>query len=217
MKSDIQLKADVTSELAWDPAVNATKVGVAVRDGVVTLSGTLDSFMEKYAVERAARRVTGVRGIAVDLEVRVAPSHKRNDQDIAQAAASALRWHSLVPDDRITVEVEDAWVTLRGELDWAYQKSSAEQCVRPLTGVRGVTNAITLKPQVEARDIAREIGAALVRHANREAAGIKVIVDAGVVTLKGTVDSMAEHDAALVTASATRGVVRVVDELLIAA
>lgn len=213
MKTDTQLKADVTDELAWDPAINAAAVGVAVKDGVVTLSGELTTFAEKHAVERAVRRVAGVRGLAIDLDVKLAPEHKRTDAEIAEAAIAAMRWHSMVPDERVKVQVEDGWVTLTGELDWGYQYASAEQAVRPLTGVRGVTNEITIKPRVNAKDLGSEISAALTRQAQREANHINVEVEGGVVTLSGKVHSMAEHEAALGTAFAARGVSRVIDHL----
>jgi osmotically-inducible protein OsmY len=213
MKSDLQIKSDVTAELVWDPTVNATNVGVAVKDGVVTLGGTVDTYVEKHAVERAARRVSGVRGIAVELEVRLAPGHQRTDSEIAQAALHALRWHSLVPDERVKVEVEDGWLTLRGELDWAYQSASAEQAVRPLVGVRGVGNEIRLTQRANPQQIRADIAAALARHAQREAGRIAIDVDGTVVTLHGLVESLAEHDAAMGTAVSSKGVTRVIDHL----
>jgi osmotically-inducible protein OsmY len=213
MKSDLQLKADVIAELASNPSINADAIGVVVKDGLVSLGGHLDTYAEKHAVERAVRRVSGVRGIAIELEVRLAPEHQRGDSDIAKAAIGALRWNSLVPDDRVKVEVEDGWVTLTGQVDWPYQFSSAEQCIRPLTGVRGVTNLVAIKPRVHGKDIAGQITAALKRHAEREAMHIEVEVDGGTVTLSGTVDSLAEHDAAIGAAFGTRGVSSVVDKL----
>ena len=155
MKTDLQLKSDVADELAWDPSINATNIGVAVKDGVVTLSGHLDTFAEKHAAERAVRRVAGVRGIALDLDVKLAPGHQRSDSEIAQAATAALHLNSLVPDGKVKVEVEDGWITLTGEVDWRYQFASAEQCIRPLTGVRGLFNQITIKPRVKGDDITR--------------------------------------------------------------
>jgi osmotically-inducible protein OsmY len=213
MKTDFELKADVTAELAWDPALNATAIGVIVKDGLVTLAGHLDTYAQKHAAERAVRRVAGVRGIALELDVKLAPEHQRSDSEIAQAAIAALRWNSLVPDDHVKVEVEDAWVTLPGAVDWPYQLSSAEQCIRPLTGVRGVTNSVAIKPRVSGKDIAGQITAALTRHAQREASQIAVEVSGGIVTLSGRVDSLAEHDAAVGAAFGTRGVTSVVDKL----
>lgn len=216
MKSDMQMKSDVTAELMWDPAVNSASVGVAVKEGIVTLSGTVDTVLQKHAVERAVRRVGGVRGIAMDVDVRLSPPHERSDTEIAQAALHALRWHSLVPDDRITVRVEDGWVTLSGEVDWPYQLASAEQCVRPLVGVLGVTSHIELKQRSSPQDIRTGISAALTRHAQREAGHIAVEVDGAVVTLRGKVGSLAEHDAAIGTATAAKGVARVIDRLEVA-
>ncbi|MCC2633647.1 BON domain-containing protein [Ramlibacter sp.] len=213
MKSDIQIKSDVNAEFLWDPEVNAASVGVAVKDGIVTLSGTTDTYAQKHAVERAARRVSGVRGIAVDLEVRLTPGHARTDAEIAQAAVHALRWHSLVPEDKVKVEVENGWVTLSGEVDWAYQSASAEQAVRSLIGVKGVGNQIHLKQRADPSEIRAGVSAAFARHARRQASHVTVDVDGGVVTLGGTVDSLAEHDAAIGTAYAARGVSRVIDHI----
>lgn len=213
MKTDTQLKADVMAELAWDAAINATGIGVMVKNGVVTLSGHLDTFAEKYAAERAVRRVAGVRGIALELDVKLAAEHRRSDSEIAQAATSALRWSSLVPDERVKVEVEDGWVTLTGEVDWGYQFTNAEQCIRPLVGVRGLTNRITIKPRASSKDIGTEITAALTRQAAREAEHINIEVEGGVVTLRGKVHSLPERDAAMGAAFSARGVSRVVDKL----
>ena len=210
---DMDLKSDVAAELAWDAAIDPRKVGIAVKDGIVTLSGTLDTYLEKQAVERALRKVAGVRGIALDLEVKVAPNHQRSDTEIAAAALYALRWHVAVPDDRIQVEVEDGWVKLSGEVDWAFQSHHAEQWLSHLTGVRGVTNTITIRQRVDPDDIKVQVAAALARHARREARHLEIEVDGSVVTLRGTVDSMAEHEAAVGTAMGTRGVTRVIDQL----
>lgn len=217
MKTDQQLKTDVVAELAWTPPINATGIGVAVKDGVVTLSGGVETYLEKHAVERAVRRVGGVRGIALDLDVRLAPPHQRSDAEIARAALDALGWHSMVPDDKVKVAVDDGWVTLTGEVDWGYQSANAEQCIRPLVGVRGVSNQIGLTQRASPADILAGIEAALTRHARREAKHIAVEVDGGVVTLRGEVGSMAEHEAALGTAHAAKGVTRVVDRLEVVA
>lgn len=213
MKTDAQLKADVTDELAWDAAINATNIGVMVKDGVVTLTGHLDSFAEKHAVEHAVRRVAGVRGIAMELDVKLSASNQRSDSEIAHAATESLRLNSLVPDGVVQVEVENGWVTLTGEVDWSYQFASAEQCIRPLAGVRGLFNEITIKPRVSGEDITNQITAALTRQATREARHIGIEVEGGVVTLSGKVHSLAEHDAAIGVAFSAPGVSRVVDHL----
>lgn len=216
MKTDAQLKSDVNAELNWDPSIDETGVGVAVKNGVVTLSGEVNTYLQKHAVERAVRRVAGVRGIALDLNVHLAAGGARSDSDVAQAALNALAWHSLVPGDSVKVEVEDGWVTLSGEVDWGYQSASAEQCVGPLIGVRGVTNQIRLKQRANPVAIRSDIEDALTRHARREAKRIGVTLDGSVVTLRGVVESMAERKAAIGTAGAARGVTRVVDQLVVA-
>jgi osmotically-inducible protein OsmY len=213
MKTDAQLKSDVVAELAWDPAVNAAHVGVSVADGVVTLSGSLDSLAEKHAAEKAARRFAGVRGVAVDLSVKLAAQHQRDDTGIAEAVVRALDWNSDVPASRIKAQVEDGWVTLTGEVDWRYQMLAAERAVRTITGVRGITNKVTMAHVAHTGDIRAQIAGALARHAQREAARIAIDVDGGVVTLTGEVDSLGEHDAVVGTAFAAKGVSRVVDRL----
>jgi osmotically-inducible protein OsmY len=216
VKSDSLIKQQVAAELAWDSELDPGKVGIAVRDGIVTLSGTMDTFMEKHAVERAVRRVSGLRGIALDLDVKLAPGHKRADAEIAQASVNALRWHSLVPADSVRAEVEDGWVTLTGEVDWPYQRRIAGQCVAPLRGVSGVNNQITLRHRAAPEEMREQIVAALERHALQEAQQISIEVEGSTVTLSGQVDSLAEHDTAIRTASATRGVTQVVDRLKVA-
>lgn len=218
MKTDQLLQTDVTAELAWNTAVDHRPgIGFSVKDGVVTLSGDADTFMQKYAVERAGRRVAGVRGIAMDLEVRLSGGAKTIDADIAHATLNALRWHSLVPDERVTVEVDDGHVTLDGELDWACQVASAQQCVRPPLGAKGLTSNLRTRPHVSSTDIAGGIVAALQRHAQREAKNSAIQVDGGVVILSGKVDCLREREAAVGTALSAKGVVRVVDQLQVAA
>lgn len=213
MKTDAQLKADVSDELAWDPALDASNVGVTVHQGVVTLTGHLHSFAEKHAIERAVRRVGGVRGIAMELDVKLPAEHQRSDSEIALAATAALGLNSLVPEGKVQVQVENGWVTLTGELDWGYQFASAEQSIRPLPGVRGLYNKISIRPRVDGRDLGAQISAALARQALREARHIDIFVEGGVVTLSGKVHSMAEHDAAIGVAFSAKGVSHVVDHL----
>jgi osmotically-inducible protein OsmY len=212
-KSDSQLKKDVESELEWDAVVNADNIGVAVKDGVVTLSGHLDSFAQKYAAERVVQRVQGVKGLAVELDVRLGAGAKRSDADLALAAESALRWHALVPEDRVKVMVEKGWVTLSGEVDWDYQRNHAMKAVRPLTGVLGVTNSMTVKPLVTPDNIKNRIQGALERQADREAKNIEVIVSGHSVTLKGQVHSWAERTAAQGAAWSAPGITSVINEL----
>ncbi|WOB10618.1 BON domain-containing protein [Piscinibacter gummiphilus] len=213
MKTDADLKRDVTAELAWDPAIDATHIGVAVNDGVVTLSGHLETFAEKHAATRAAQRVAGVRAVALELDVRLSPSHRRSDTDIATSAEHALRWNTLVPVDAVHPTVDTGWVTLRGEVDWDYQRRAAEKAVRPLVGVVGVSNDITLRAKVKVDNLAQRIQDALTRQAVREARKIKVAVEDGTVRLSGNVHSWQEREAVQGVAWSAPGVRAVVNEL----
>jgi len=215
MKTDLQLKKDVLAELEWDPSINASQVGVAAKDGVVTLTGHLDTYAEKHAVERAVQRVLGVKGIAVELDVKLDAGHKRSDSEIAAAAEAAFKWHALVPDDRIQVKVEKGWLTLMGQVDWEYQRREAEKAVRSLTGVVGVSIAITLKPVATPANVSNRIRDALTRHADDEAKHIEVIVKDAKVILRGKVDSWVERSAASAAAWSAPGVTGVVNELTV--
>lgn len=213
MKTDAELKQDVISELEWDPSVNAAHVGVAVENGVVTLTGHLDTYAEKFAVERAVQRLHGVRAIALELDVRLSPQHQRSDADIAAAVEAALTWHSRLPGERIRVTVEKGWVTLGGDVDWEYQRRAAERVVRDITGVVGVRNELALRQRATPANLAQRIAQALARHAEREARHIEIAVEGDRVTLRGKVDSWAEREAAHGAAWSAPGVARVVDEI----
>jgi osmotically-inducible protein OsmY len=194
--SDLELKKSVEAELNWEPSINAAEIGVAVKDGVVTLTGRVESYWEKVAAERAASRVARVRAVANELEIRLPSSSERTDEDIARAAVNALDWFVSVPSDRIKVKVSKGWVTLEGTVDWQYQKSAAERAVRDLIGVRGVTNVVEVKPRVSATEVKSAIEAALKRSAEVDARRITVETDGDKVILRGTVRSVAErHEA----------------------
>ena len=216
MKTDADLKRDVSAELAWDPAVRSTAIGVAVKDGVVTLTGHLDTFAEKHAVSRAVQRVAGVKAVALELDVRLSPDHKRNDTDIATSAEHALQWNTSVPAQAISLTVDHGWVTLRGEVEWDYQRRSVEKAIRPLIGVVGISNEIKLRVRPQAADLARNIESALLRQAIREARQIQVAVDGNTVRLTGTVHSWHERAAAQGVAWSAPGVNAVVNELRVA-
>lgn len=213
MKNDTQLKKDIIAELDWDPSVHSSQVGVAVKDGVVTLTGHLDTYAEKYAIEKAVGRVQGVKAIALELDVKLDPGHKRSDTEIALAAESALQWHALVPLEQIKVRVEKGWITLKGVVDWDYQRQSAEKAVRTLTGVTGVTNNINLKVVATPSNVASRIHDAFTRHAEQEAQHIETLVNGSVVTLRGHVDSWAERNTASRAAWAAPGITNVVNEI----
>jgi osmotically-inducible protein OsmY len=213
MKTDHQLKQDVTDELGWDPAVKADAVGVSVKDGVVTLTGHIDTYAEKHAIEKALRRVGGVKAIALELDVKLSPDHHRSDTDIARAIEQVLAWNTLVSADKVQVTVERGWVTLRGELNWDYQRRSVEKLVRPLFGVVGVSNELTLKPTVTPSNVAAGIEQALKRQAEREARRVQIIVDGATVTLRGRVNSWQERDAAAGAAWSAPGVRSVINEV----
>ena len=194
--TDRELQQDVLRELEWEPSVDGAHIGVAVKQGVVTLTGHVSSYAEKYAAEKAAKRVHGVRAVANELDVKLPGSSQRTDEDIAAAAVSALRANTLVPDDKIKVTVNGGWVTLEGEAEWQYEKDAAEEAVRYLTGVKGVTNLINVKPRANPQDIKAKIEDALKRTAELDAQRISVEADGGKVILRGTVRSWAERETA---------------------
>jgi osmotically-inducible protein OsmY len=215
--TDLQLKKHVLNELEWEPSLHAEEIGVAVKNGIVTLTGTVSTFGEKLAAERATKRVRGVRGFADKIEVKLATSTRRSDADIARAAADALCWNTDVPTERITLHVEDGWLTLEGEVDWAYQRDAAMRSVRYLSGVRGVTDLVQIKAKLDAGEIKRRLAAAFQRNAEVEAKNIQVEAKNGRVVLTGKVHSWPEHDEATRVAWSAPGVVMVEDRLTVAA
>lgn len=217
MKTDSELKHDVQSELLWDPLVPEARIGVAVSDGVVTLTGHLDTYAEKIAARRAVERVSGVKAIAVELDVIPLGIHHRSDTEIAAAVEHALSWNTSVPQDRVKVTVEKGWVTLSGELDWNFQRRAVERMIRPLKGVAGITDNIQIKSLPIPVNLSNRIQDALTRQAVREARRIEIIMDGSVVTLRGHVHSWAERNAAEGATWSAPGVSRVNNELTVEA
>jgi osmotically-inducible protein OsmY len=211
-KTDAQIQSDVIAVLKNDPCVTHENVGVAVHNGVVTLNGVVPQYAQKLAAEQAALRVRGVKGVAEEIEVQFANKIEKSDTDIAEAASSNLAWHVWTTDN-VKVKVEKGWITLTGEVNFQFQKSSALDCVRYLTGIRGVTNNITVKPQISVPDLKHSIEQALVRDAELEAKNIEVAIDGGKVVLRGKVHSGWERQAATSAAWRTTGVHMVCNEL----
>ena len=210
-----RLRQAVMDELEFDPRIDAANIGVAVDDGIVTLSGHVGSYVEKVAAEKAARRIKGVRALAEELEVRYPNDKKTADDEIAKRAIKILEWYDLIPKHAIQVTVQRGLVVLSGEVRWQYQKKWAEQAVRKLSGITGVINNIVIKPAVYQSDIQKEIEEALARHAEIEAQDIRVTVREGNVSLEGKVDSWEERRAVENAAWSVAGVQAVDDRLTI--
>lgn len=215
MKSDTELRREVEQQLEWEPSIDARRIGVAVTDGIVTLTGVVGSYSEKWKAERVVEKLADVKGIANDIVVE--PTAQRTDTDIAKAAVDALKWNVLVPSDRIKVKVNDGWVRLAGEVNWDYQRRAAERAVRDLPGVKGITNLISVVPGVAPDQVKAKIEEALTREALLDAKGIQVEVSGSTVTLRGTVRSWAERHEAEMAAWAAPGVSDVRNEISVRA
>jgi osmotically-inducible protein OsmY len=212
---DLTLRQDVLEELEFEPSVDARNIGVAVKDGVVTLSGHVASYPQKLTVEHLVSRIRGVKGLAEDLEVRLPGHAATSDDEIAHRVVTSLHWSAVVPDGKVQAKVENGWVTLTGSLDWAYQRTGAAAAVHGIEGVVGVRNLIELKPRVSAGDVKKHIQDALNRSAQLEARAIRVDVVGNKVTLAGNVKAWFERRLAEQAAWSSPGVTAVEDKLTV--
>jgi osmotically-inducible protein OsmY len=214
-RADEQIQKDVLAELKWEPRVQPNEIGVAVVNGVVTLTGFVDSYTKRWAAEEAAHRVRGVKAVANDIEVRLSSSGERTDPELAAAVVRALEWDAFISIDKLDVTVSKGWATLKGEVEWQFQKQDAERVVRRLSGVKGVSNLLLVKPRVQPTDLKQKIEQALVRSAETDAKRITVEVDGSKVILKGMVRSYAEKQEAERTAWSAPGVTSVDNRITI--
>jgi osmotically-inducible protein OsmY len=215
MKSDRQLKQEVMEELAWEASIDDMKIGVEVADGIVTLTGNLGSYAEKYAAERAVQKVMGVRGVAVEIDVRLSGVTERTDAEIARTISLALEWNSSLPSGIVKVMVENGWVTLSGQVDHEFQRTVAENTLRTLMGVVGISNQISIKRAVLSTDVKTQIESALQRRAHVDAHNITVAVHGDQVTLSGNVLSLTESLSAVKAAASAPGVTRVLNKMCV--
>jgi osmotically-inducible protein OsmY len=215
MRSDSEIERDVKEELQWDPDLDATDIAVSVKSGVVSLTGFVKSYSDKYEAEAAVKRVSGVAGVANDLEVRMPSIDERPDPDIARDAVAAIKSQLPISSEHIKVVVKSGWVTLEGHAEWQYQKNTAESAVRRIKGVRGVINNIVLKPQAEPTEIQKKIQNAIKRLAEVDANRITVEARGSEVILKGTVRSWVEREEAERAAWAAPGVTKVEDRIVV--
>ena len=215
-KSDNQLQHDVEAELEWEPSVDHADIGVAVNDGVVTLSGYVKSYPEKVAAEKATRRVAGVKAIAEEIKVRYASDPKTADHEIAKRILDLFAWHVSIPKETVKLKVEHGWVTLTGTVDWFFQKDEAAKAAGRITGVLGISNLIDVTKLPVAADIKDRITAAFRRQANLDASGVTVITDGSTVRLGGMVKAWNERGVAERAAWAAPGVNKVEDDIIVA-
>ncbi|MEN3385030.1 MAG: hypothetical protein V7608_5074 [Hyphomicrobiales bacterium] len=216
MTSDRDIERNVKEELQWNPDLDPSDIAVSVKDGVVTLAGFVKSYTDKYEAESAAKRVAGVRGVANDLEVRLPAIDERPDPEIARDAVAAMKSLLPISSENIKIVVKNGWVTLEGQVEWQYQKNTAEAAVRRIKGIKGVTNSIVLKPRAEPAEIKKKIQEAFKRNAEVDANRIVVETEGSAVILKGTVRSWIEREEAERVAWSAPGVTKVEDRIVVA-
>jgi osmotically-inducible protein OsmY len=215
MQTDNEIQRNITAELRWEPSLRNDDIAVAIRDGVVTLAGFVDSYADKRKAEEVVGNVRGVRALANDLEVKLPSDAQRSDPDIARAALDALKWNITVPQDRIKVRVEQGWLTLEGEVEWYFQRHAAERAVRYIRGAKGVTNLIVVQARPATSDVKQRIKEALQRGARVDADHITLDVNGHTVTLRGTVHTYAEKLDAERAARNAPGVTEVVNDITV--
>ena len=206
MKTDSQIQKDVMAQLDWEPILDSSQVGVAVKEGIVTLSGIVDTYYKKIAAEKAAKKVAGVKAVAMDIQVGVSPEMKKTDSEIAATVVNALRLHTAVIQDKIKIKVEDALVTLEGNVEWNYQRKMTEKAIEGLPGVRDVLNLIIVSPKVSGTEIKQKINQTFHRSATIDSEKIQVELNGSKIILKGSVRSLAEKDDAEEAAWSAPGV-----------
>ena len=214
-RTDEAIQTDVLEELKWDTRVQPSEIGVAVKDGIVTLNGWVDSYLKKITAQEAAHCVRGVKAVVNDIEVRLPGSAERTDADLAASVLNVLKWDAAIPDSKVDVTVSQGWVTLKGEVDHGFQKRDALRAICRLSGVKGITNLMMVKPQPAPQDLKSQIEKALVRNAQTDASRITVEVQGSEVILRGTVSSYAEKKAAEGTACSASGITEVDNRILV--
>lgn len=214
MKSDKEIQKDVIAELNFDPAVNQAEIGVQVKDGVVTLTGHVSNYSEKWNAETAAQRVAGVKALVIDMDIVLPETSIRSDADIAQSVENILRWKTFLPEDAVKIMIENGWVKLSGEVEWEYQRLLTIDAIRHITGVTGVSDDIKLKPKMGSNTIKSVIEAALKRRSRDVSKNIEVAVQGGEVTLTGNVLDWSDRDLATHSAWNTPGVSNVKDHMV---
>ncbi|ARV14794.1 BON domain-containing protein [Polaribacter sp. SA4-12] len=213
MKTDAEIKEDVLDELAWQPNIDETQIGVIVENGVVTLSGVVNNYAKKLAAEKAVKSVDGVKAVAEDIKVIYGVNYKKTDKEIAKAVVNAFEWNSSVPEDDITIKVENGWVYLSGEVQWMYQKNAAKNTIKNLLGVKGVSNSIKLENNIEPKEVKDRIKKAFHRMAMLDSNAITLETHGHTVTLRGKVHSIKEKEDAETAAYNAPGVYDVKNEL----
>jgi osmotically-inducible protein OsmY len=206
MKKDLEIQKNVVEELKCIPLINANEIGVIVKNGIVTLSGTTDSYPKKVAIEKAVKKVKGVKGIAEDIAVNLTNAYTKTDSEIAQAILSALEWQIADQADQVTILVEDGWVTVEGSVDWDFQRKSIKKIAENIIGVKGISNNIKIIQRPVSSDIKNKIVAAFIRNASIDASKIDIVTEGSKVILSGTVNTWAEYEEAERSAWSTPGV-----------